>query len=360
MRHIFYLCLILSLSSCTSSPNNTLAVPDGLRPCCAFGHNLKTKLFGIPIPFFSINNLLDSKHLGEHLYNDGSQFAITKLLGLSKENNGLVYTEKGGFIDIAHVRDTADYTFYLYQQIQQYLGTGKSIFLSDELRSRQIYLPYQSKMLAPAMHKEISITLAGIMAFHLAQWHEIAQWYGFQSECCIPETASAFSPEDLYSNMLGAKIAMQILKTHSPKNVDDFSQYFTLALKTHLQTLGIVPRSIVEKKIMALNGIWWDNKKRLPQKWLVIKRDYRLSLTTYPNGVKNGKPQQFSPILSNGQHYKNWANFILIPSKNETHFQKLPPALSTKKFFRVADFPALAKFAYDEDEKTLGHSPQVE
>ncbi|PBD34343.1 hypothetical protein CK247_30710, partial [Klebsiella pneumoniae] len=32
----------------------------------------------------------------------------------------------------------------------------------------------------------------------IAQWHEIAQWYGFQSVPGFSEEISAFSPEDLW------------------------------------------------------------------------------------------------------------------------------------------------------------------
>ncbi|OWA85706.1 hypothetical protein BV377_29140, partial [Klebsiella pneumoniae] len=43
--------------------------------------------------------------------------------------------------------------------------------------------------------------LAGHLAFEIALWHEIAQWYGFQSVPGFSEEISAFSPEDLYSNL---------------------------------------------------------------------------------------------------------------------------------------------------------------
>ena len=36
------------------------AMPDGLRPCCAFGYGLKTQLFGIPVPFYRIGNIAES------------------------------------------------------------------------------------------------------------------------------------------------------------------------------------------------------------------------------------------------------------------------------------------------------------
>ncbi|BCQ41150.1 hypothetical protein ERHA54_37530 [Erwinia rhapontici] len=30
-----------------------LPPPDGLRPCCAFGYNIRAKLLGVPVPFFN-------------------------------------------------------------------------------------------------------------------------------------------------------------------------------------------------------------------------------------------------------------------------------------------------------------------
>lgn len=46
---------------------------------------------------------------------------------------------------------------------------------------------------------QLAAWLAGHLAFEIAQWHEIAQWYGFQSVPGFSEEISAFSPEDLYS-----------------------------------------------------------------------------------------------------------------------------------------------------------------
>ncbi|MEG2040533.1 MAG: DUF4056 domain-containing protein, partial [Hafnia sp.] len=37
-----------------------LSAPDGLRPCCAFGYNLKAQALGIPVPLYQLNNVVEA------------------------------------------------------------------------------------------------------------------------------------------------------------------------------------------------------------------------------------------------------------------------------------------------------------
>lgn len=117
-----------------------LSPPESLRPCCAFGYDLHVRAVGIPIPVYQIGNVLTLDSLGKHHYNDSALGAVKNLLGLSEEQNGLIYTRRGGFIDIAHVRDTADYTFYLFNRISPTLGQAGRIFYSEELGVRRVQL----------------------------------------------------------------------------------------------------------------------------------------------------------------------------------------------------------------------------
>lgn len=117
-----------------------LSPPESLRPCCAFGYDLHVRAVGIPIPVYQIGNVLTLDTLGKHHYNDSALGAVKNLLGLSEEQNGLIYTRRGGFIDIAHVRDTADYTFYLFNRISPTLGQAGRIFYSEELGVRRVQL----------------------------------------------------------------------------------------------------------------------------------------------------------------------------------------------------------------------------
>lgn len=102
-----------------------LSAPDGLRPCCAFGYNLKAQALGIPVPLYQLNNVVEADELGEHHYNDSLLGAVANLMGISSEQDGLVYTVHGGFIDIAHVRDTADMTLFLFSHIWPRLARNK-------------------------------------------------------------------------------------------------------------------------------------------------------------------------------------------------------------------------------------------
>lgn len=151
----------------------------GVRPCCAFGYDLKAQLGGIPVPFFSVGNVVDADKIGQHRYNDGSQSVSGNLLGLGDESNGLIFTQQAGFIDTAHVRDTADYTFYLYQENLAHLGQEYQVELKQELRVRQIHWQpqFQAESLSQAEKVQRSAEAAAFIAFQLAQWHEIAQWF---------------------------------------------------------------------------------------------------------------------------------------------------------------------------------------
>ncbi|WP_297483691.1 DUF4056 domain-containing protein [uncultured Photobacterium sp.] len=339
---------------------NAMDAPVGVRPCCAFGKDLKAEVGGIPVPFFSIDNILGIEDLGAHVYNDGSQGVLSSLLGMGKENNGIVYTQKGGAIDIAHVRDTADFTFFLYQKIHSKLGSGTSIVLTPELRSRHIYLPKKdTHHLSAQERQKISVELAGLMAFRLAQWHEIAQWFGFESISGFSELASAFSPEDLYSNMLGAKVAKNILQQQPSISKHVFSQIFTQNLKAKLIALEIFSVEKSKQTIASLDGKWWDSSKRLPQKWVVLKRDYRLHLDLRPNGVVDGEQEQLTTQLSNGDSSDQWADFYLHSADQEKQFELLPTELKKKQIWQPKDFNQLAHFAKQHDAKEVGHSTQV-
>ena len=333
------------LLSLTTSQTFALNAPEGVRPCCAFGVDLKAAVAGVPVFFFSIGNMLTTEELGKHHYNDNSQGVIKSLFGGGSEKNGLIYTEKGGVIDIAHVRDTADYTFYLYQHILPNLGKDHSLQLENELRTREIKLLANNTKLSEAEKQKISIELAGLLAFQLAQWHEIAQWFGLTSVGSWSEEASAFSPEDLYSNMLGAKIAMEVISSSPNVNVKGFTEEFDKAIIKKLQNMKAVDTDKTAEVITALDGNWWNSNERLPSKWVLQRRDYCLAENLVPNGVKDGK------TLSLNTHLSQWGLLRLQASDDEHHFSILPTSLTDKNFWSREDFQALADFAYHHDSQ---------
>ena len=48
-----------------------LAPPQHLRPCCAFGTDLRVRMGAIPVPLVSLGNIVSAEGLGPHRYDNG-------------------------------------------------------------------------------------------------------------------------------------------------------------------------------------------------------------------------------------------------------------------------------------------------
>lgn len=323
-----------------------LSAPDGLRPCCAFGYNLKAQALGIPVPLYQLNNVVEADELGEHHYNDSLFGAVANLMGISSEQDGLVYTVHGGFIDIAHVRDTADMTLFLFSQIWPRLGQEQTIVLSEELAQRQIHLFAFTPPQNEAERFTLAVYLSSYLAFQVAAWHEIAQWYGFESVPGFSEGISAFSPEDLYSNLLGARLASSLILQGHSSSVEQFNLSMQAILPTALQQLGAVSAKDTRFQFDMLDGNWWDSHRAVPEKFLVLKRNYQTEDDRVPTPVPDEQAQPLRlqlPSAWAGLQMSALGELQLWPGRS---MKQLPKPI---KYYTFRDFPALALHARVED-----------
>ncbi|EGV3807851.1 DUF4056 domain-containing protein [Vibrio parahaemolyticus] len=330
-----------------------LKAPVGVRPCCAFGVDLKAQLGSVPVPFFSLENVLSSSEVGTHYYNDGSESVSGSLLGLNEEANGIIFTEQGGFIDTAHVRDTADYTYYLFTLNQHYLGRAAHLDLPEELRVRRIRWYEQKKQLIEKEKLERSAQAAALTAFRLAQWHEIAQWFGMVSVSGFKELASAFSSEDLYSNMLGAKLAKQVLLDNPELDQTGFSKAMDTAFKQALKDLKAQSKAVTKEKIQQLDGDWWDSSRRLPDKWVVRFRDYHMALKLTPNYSGANHELSLSATFADQLPIDQWMSVEFRATDNEEAFSSLPKSLSAKSVWTPNDYQQISDFARTSDAHSI-------
>ncbi len=344
--------LLWSLCSINSVQAEVPKAPVGVRPCCAFGMDLKAQVGAIPVPFFSLENVLGDEDIGAHHYNDGGESVAGSLFGFADEKNGILYTRLGGFIDTAHVRDTADYTFYLYKLNQQNLGENVQVTLPAELRVRQIRWIEHPTDFYSKERNERSAKAAAFTAFRLAQWHEIAQWFGMVSVSGFKEYASAFSSEDLYSNMLGALIAQHILLEHPSVTKREFQHMMDLRFHSALNKLDVQPKAIARQKMQQLDGQWWDSSRRLPDKWVVLFRDYHLALSLLPHAPGASMTLSLEPEFADEQPIEDWVRLELIADKKEGAFAELPQSLKSEAVWQSHHFQTLADFARMSDEKT--------
>src|SRR5262249_54272447 len=97
------------------------------------------------------------------------------------------------------------------------------------------------------------------------------------------ERPSAFSPEDLYSNAVGIKIAGTIIRRHGAAASElAYNQAMTTGLKDALQKLGPLPQEASRRAFQYIDGIWWDSTKRVPDNQLVRHRNFNTGPKLYP------------------------------------------------------------------------------
>jgi hypothetical protein len=254
-----------------------LPVPNHLRPCCSFGTHLQASLGPIPVPFFSLGNIKDIDDIGPHTFDSGALAlkGSSEKDPFAQENNGLVYTCRGGFIDTAHLRDYADWTVFWTAAVARASVTGATIKLPDEGgRRRVIIRPLPSQLIELYGLRRTSINLAQWIAFKLSVWHEIATAYGFASIDIYPEYVSAFSIEDLYSNLLGVKIGGGLVMLAGSGGTDRvYELSMDQWMRTALEYLKPVSVEAGEAAVNLVDGVWWDSKARLPDYRLVLRRN---------------------------------------------------------------------------------------
>ncbi|HAH25098.1 MAG TPA: hypothetical protein DCL77_15300 [Prolixibacteraceae bacterium] len=254
------------------SPDHTEMKPHRvIRTCCSFG--TEVELFAIP--GFKLTETTSLEKIGPHHY-----------LGDAGEGNGIIYSRRGGFIDMAHLRDQSDWTAYLYTQLLENRTNGTlSLILGYEGGEKTLHVSIPSKM-----NNTDLIYLAGKIAYDLSVWHEIATWFGASSIPFVPERYSSFSIEDPYSNLLGVSIGIKALQSELP-----YEKAVTAIIKETLKNLDAVQNEAETFLAMEdVRDIWWTRDKKLPSSKVLIQRQLQVYSCLQPWLVPGwiGKNQQ--------------------------------------------------------------------
>ncbi len=217
-----------------------------IRPCCVFGYNLP--VFGFPA---KMGYTTSSEKLGKH-----------KFYGGDGEVNGIIYTRDGGFIDIGHLRDNADVVAYFAAEMVKNSGKNFALKTKNEAGKRIIEFALQGRELSSS---DILI-LAQRITYELAVWHEIRTYFGVPTHYPIHERQSAFSPEDLYSNLLGTYVGRWAIERNGL-----YEEEVDIVIQEYLKKLGTVTTEDDTKAAMdnVLN-VWWKRVSLPSKKFLVV------------------------------------------------------------------------------------------
>ena len=270
-----------------------IAYPRALRPCCAFGADLHVEVGLVPVPGVEIGNLLGPEDLGPHRYDNGylSMQRTDRRGRIGIENNGLIYTCRGGFLDLAHVRDNADNTLAIAAAVARGLETGTTLELPPQGAAIRIRVrPISAEAIAKHGRMQLSVGLAQWLSYQVSIWHEIATFYGYTSLAAWPENLSAFSPEDLYSNELGIRLAGGVILAKEARSDIEYGLSMDAWLARTLQRLEAVPLEDSRTAMTEVDGAWWDSEKRIPDWTLVKRRQFDTGPLLNPWRLEDARP----------------------------------------------------------------------
>lgn len=261
---IFFIVTQLAVAAPPSQIDTKKPLPKVIRTCCAFGVDVKV----VMLPFAKINSVTAPNLIGTHHF-----------LGNKLENNGIIYTKHGGFIDLGHLRDIADLTSYLFVLLQENKSNG---MIAHKL-GREAGL----KTLDINVPKNINDTdlalLAGKIAYDLSTWHEISTWFGASSVPFVAERYSSFSVEDAYSNLMGVYLSINSILAPGK-----FEEEMTKNINLMLNRLDAVPTiEDTRNAMLEVKNIWWSGNAKFPNKNLMIVRQYDILDKVSPMNISD-------------------------------------------------------------------------
>ena len=220
------------------SLNSTVPKPEPRKGCTIGWKNASS------LP--SKTRPMEAGDFGRHVYGGPSG-----VVEVSPDEIGHIYTKYGGIIDVAHVRDHADIARYIATNVVAKFKIGGEIPLGDDRGTDRFRIPTGQRIVKikrqgadPTAYQ--AAVLGAVISYEVAIWHEIATYKTWQNY-------SSFSPEDNYSNLLGAYVGFRACLTEG-------LVYNNAAAVALLETIGkLRPQSklVTMKAVEFVKDHWY-------------------------------------------------------------------------------------------------------
>ena len=197
-------------------------------------------------------------------YTERDNLGMHRYENSKSEKNGIIYTCKGGHVDIAHLRKGADWTAFLAEKTLENLRRNKAKF-SFKLYEPSRYFVHVSypenwrdlpSVEKERVTREISIGLGQYFSFVGCTWHEILTYLGYRPVVLYPEFPSAFSWEDSFSNLLGTHLAGMALRDTQR----EYDEAMTVMLDRELEHLGAQSKKTAARAAEQMRGRWFSGE----------------------------------------------------------------------------------------------------
>ena len=243
-KSIVYGLLTLILLQCADTNQigyagqaNALPRRPGARPCCLLASHAV-----MPWALFPwLDDVFDPSDNLAHHYGAGTWSYIGRA-----EVDGLAYTCSVGLLDLGHLRHVADLAYYYYRWLATVTKPGDGL----ETVGHSGRLELLRRL--PKGDLNLRLQLAQSAAYDESIFYEIETYWSKRTG----EHHSAFSPEDMVSNLVGTYVAARAIRAVQAEELD-FDTAMTQALSETLDRLGAVPAEETRRALFAVEGAWF-------------------------------------------------------------------------------------------------------
>ncbi len=241
----------------------------------------KTRIGALPFPgVTSLYAAADPRGVTPHRYEGGLATVLA-----AEGDRGIIYTSRAGFIDMAHLRESMDWTWYLARLIEASpIEDGKHV-------ARFTHECVRGELRVPAgLNDEQRAYVAALASYRLLTWHEISTWYGYSLVALVSEKRSTFTVDDTTSHVVGAGIGRELaMRAHTLAEYDAAADE---ALAQLMRDLGAMEPSQTTRRCEMVRGTWWNRGEAIMIDAHVALRDgaKRPLLAMEGGGVELGEP----------------------------------------------------------------------
>jgi hypothetical protein len=277
----------------------------------------RNRIGALPFPgIFTLYHPADPDNLGRHRYDRAPRFFQP-----DEAERGIVYTVRGGFLDLAHVRVTIDSVRYCTAHVRAAMRERRDTVI---LRSNEGSVFIVSLRRLPAttdgsssgvgagaealaeaearVADELAIRTGQRLAYLMMTWHEIVTWFGHRKVMFIDESPSSFTYDDPMSHVVGLRVAGRALRERRSGSWRSFDEAVTVALREELAELGAVSPGRTGRAVRAVEGVWWSRGRPLKRQIDVGLSDGAVRpwlVPDLPFAPDPGPPEPFSlPTLT--------------------------------------------------------------
>ena len=281
----------------------------------------------LPFPgLFTLFTLADPHNLGIAQYEASSRLVKKRV----ERSRGILYTERAGFLDLAHIRVTMDWSRYVTGRVAVALRRREA-FLElpphDHCRLRLSFrYPHDWETIVPTQQElvitELALRIGQQVTISIMTWHEIISWFGYGTTLFWSEKPSAFTYDDIMSHVVGINAADAALRNPTRS----WSVDATYSLDHQLTNLGVVPKQEAARAVDLVEGLWWSEGYCIRRMLDIGEQDDHIR-PWLVRGMPGGSlaPPAFSLPTLRDIHGRDFSDFYTLTIKPS---RRIPPRIS--------------------------------